>query len=73
LILSVENGSVEWDVIAAQTQVAIQSFLYVQRFVDLPPAAANIRRMQHEMVRQAELGSHSYGKEPNRRVRIYRE
>jgi predicted RNA-binding protein Jag len=71
--LSVENGSVEWDVIAAQTQVAIQSILNGQRFVDLPPAAANIRRMQHEMVRQAELVSHSYGKEPNRRVRIYRE
>jgi stage III sporulation protein SpoIIIAA len=71
--LSVENGSVEWDIIAAQTQVAIQSILNGQRFVDLPPAAANIRRMQHEMVRQAELVSHSYGKEPNRRVRIYRE
>ncbi len=71
--LSVESGSVEWDVIAAQTQVAIQSILNGQRFVDLPPAAANIRRMQHEMVRQAELVSHSYGKEPNRRVRIYRE
>lgn len=71
--LSVDSGSMEWDIIAAQTRVAIQSVLNGQRVVDLPPASATIRRMQHEMVRQAELVSQSYGKEPNRRVRIYRE
>ncbi len=71
--LSVENGSTEWDIIAAQTQVAIQSVLSGQRFIDLPPAAASVRRLQHEMARQAQLISHSYGKEPNRRVRIFRE
>ena len=41
-----------------------------QRWVDLPPASAAIRRMQHDMARQAQLVSHSYGKEPNRRVAI---
>jgi hypothetical protein len=71
--LTVENGSTEWDVIAAQTQVAIQNVLNGQRFADLPPAAASIRRLQHEMAREAQLVSHSYGKEPNRRVRIFRE
>jgi predicted RNA-binding protein Jag len=35
-------------------------------------APANIRRIQHEMARQAELVSHSYCQEPNRRVRIFR-
>jgi predicted RNA-binding protein Jag len=44
-----------------------------ERYVELPPATAYIRRLQHEMARQANLTSHSYGKEPNRRVRIYRE
>jgi hypothetical protein len=71
--LPVESGPSEWDIIAAQTQVAIQNVLNGQRFVDLPPASAGIRRLQHEMARQAQLVSHSYGKDPNRRVRIYRE
>jgi len=56
-----------------QTQDAIAAVLNGERWVDLPPASANIRRLQHEMARQAELVSHSYGKEPNRRVRIFRE
>ncbi len=41
--------------------------------VDLQPQKSSIRRQQHEMVRQANLMSHSYGKEPERYVRIYRE
>ncbi len=71
--LSSESSATEWEIIAAQTQVAIQTVLNGQRFIDLPPATSSIRRMQHELVRQAQLVSHSYGKEPNRRVRIFRE
>jgi stage III sporulation protein SpoIIIAA len=56
-----------------QTQAAIQTVLNGERWVDLDPASATIRRLQHEMARQADLVSHSYGKEPNRRVRIFRE
>ncbi|NPV74770.1 MAG: AAA family ATPase [Anaerolineae bacterium] len=59
--------------ISNATQTAIQSVLNGQRFVDLPPAPSTIRRLQHEMARQADLVSHSYGKDPNRRVRIYRD
>jgi stage III sporulation protein SpoIIIAA len=62
-----------YDDYTLQTQSAIQSVLNGERYVDLEPATAPIRRMQHEMARQARLVSHSYGKEPNRRVRIYRE
>jgi len=54
------------------TENAIKSVLNGESWVDLPPAPANIRRIQHEMARQAELVSHSYGQEPNRRVRIFR-
>jgi len=43
------------------------------RWIDLPPATAPIRRLQHEMAREARLVSHSYGKDPNRYVRIFRE
>ena len=57
----------------SQTQIAIQAVLNGERWVDLPPATAAIRRLQHDMARQAQLISHSYGKEPNRRVRIFRD
>jgi stage III sporulation protein SpoIIIAA len=42
-----------------------------QRVVDLSPAGSAIRRYQHQIARQANLVSHSYGKEPTRHVRIY--
>jgi hypothetical protein len=29
--------------------------------------------LQHQLARQANLTSHSYGKEPSRRVRIFRD
>lgn len=56
-----------------QAQIAIEAVLNGQHWVDLPPASAAIRRIQHEMARRAKLVSHSYGKEPYRRVRIFRE
>lgn len=56
-----------------QTQAAIQAVLNGERWIDLEPASSTIRRLQHEMVRQADLVSHSYGKEPNRHVRIFRD
>jgi predicted RNA-binding protein Jag len=56
-----------------QTQAAIQAVLNGERWVDLNPASATVRRLQHEMARQADLVSHSYGQEPNRHVRIFRE
>ena len=59
--------------IQAETQAAIAAVLNGERWVDLPSASSTERRLQHEMARQAELVSHSYGKEPRRRVRIFRE
>jgi predicted RNA-binding protein Jag len=55
------------------TQAAIDAVLNGERWVELPPASAYIRRLQHELVRQSNLTSHSYGKEPYRRVRIFRD
>jgi stage III sporulation protein SpoIIIAA len=72
--LSLSSASPDnWEDYTTQTQSAIQAVLNGERYVDLEPASAPVRRMQHEMARQAHLVSHSYGKEPNRRVRIYRE
>nr|BAL54642.1 single-stranded nucleic acid binding R3H [uncultured Chloroflexota bacterium] len=62
----------EMEAIRQQTEQAIQTVLNGERWVDLPPAPAFVRRLQHEMARQADLVSHSYGKEPRRHVRIFR-
>jgi stage III sporulation protein SpoIIIAA len=56
-----------------QTQNAINTVLNGERWVELSPASSYIRRLQHQMTREAKLYSYSHGKEPNRRVRIYRE
>ena len=56
-----------------ETEGAINAILNGERWVELPPATSYIRRLQHEMARQANLTSHSYGKEPYRRVRIFRD
>ncbi|HSM71066.1 MAG TPA: R3H domain-containing nucleic acid-binding protein [Anaerolineales bacterium] len=59
--------------IRGETQQAIAAVLNGERWVDLPPGPSLVRRLQHEMARGAELVSHSYGKEPRRHVRIFRE
>jgi stage III sporulation protein SpoIIIAA len=56
-----------------ETRRSIQVVLNGARSIDLAPASAYIRRLQHQMARQANLVSHSYGKEPQRRVRIFRQ
>lgn len=56
-----------------ETQAAITAVLKGERWVELQPASSSVRRLQHQMARQANLSSHSYGKEPRRRVRIFRE
>jgi stage III sporulation protein SpoIIIAA len=56
-----------------ETEGAINAVLNGERWIELTPALSYIRRLQHEMARQANLTSHSYGKEPHRRVRIFRD
>jgi stage III sporulation protein SpoIIIAA len=67
------NRNLDLEEISSQAQSAIEAVLNGQRWVDLPPASARVRRMQHDLVREADLISHSYGKEPNRHVRVFRE
>ncbi|MGB1253443.1 MAG: R3H domain-containing nucleic acid-binding protein [Candidatus Promineifilaceae bacterium] len=42
-----------------------------EQSIDLAPVGSAMRRYQHQMARQANLVSHSYGREPNRHVRIF--
>ena len=55
----------------AEAERGIELIQAGQSSVDLRPVGSAIRRYQHQMVRQANLVSHSYGKEPNRYVRIF--
>jgi stage III sporulation protein SpoIIIAA len=57
---------------AEETRAAIEDVRSGRRSsVDLSPQNAFMRRKQHEMAREANLVSHSHGKEPRRSVRIY--
>jgi stage III sporulation protein SpoIIIAA len=66
-------ASGEMELVKNQAQAAIAAVLNGERWVDLPPGPSAARRLQHEIAREAELVSHSYGKEPRRHVRIFRE
>jgi stage III sporulation protein SpoIIIAA len=61
-----------WDSAIQETYNAIQTVLAGELNIDLAPQDAAIRRRQHQLAREAKLISHSYGKEPTRWVRIFR-
>jgi stage III sporulation protein SpoIIIAA len=54
-----------------ETEQAIHAVMSGKKAVDLSPRNSYIRRLQHELARQANLVSHSYGKDPQRHVRIF--
>ncbi len=56
-----------------EAREAVEEILSGARgMVELTPQNATIRRQQHQLARDANLYSQSRGKEPRRRVRIYR-
>ena len=55
----------------AEAERAIELIQAGEPSVDLRPVSSAIRRYQHQLARQADLVSHSYGKEPRRYVRIF--
>lgn len=55
-----------------EAQLGIQRVLNGTGDVELSPQEADIRSQQHQLARAANLISHSYGREPFRRVRIFR-
>ena len=67
------NESTPYEEAIEESESAVKRVLAGERMVDLTPQNAFIRRQQHEMARSANLVSHSYGKEPYRRVRIFRD
>jgi stage III sporulation protein SpoIIIAA/fructose-specific component phosphotransferase system IIB-like protein len=55
----------------ADANRAIQRVQTGESQVDLAPVGSAMRRYQHQMARQANLTAHSYGKEPERYVRLF--
>ena len=72
-LAEVSGQQLDLEQINQQTLNAIEAVRNGQRWVDLPSSSARVRRLQHEIIRQAELVSHSYGKEPNRHIRVFRD
>jgi stage III sporulation protein SpoIIIAA len=56
-----------------ETNEAIRKVIAGARMIELSPQNSYVRRQQHQMAQSHNLISHSRGKEPQRRVRIYRE
>jgi stage III sporulation protein SpoIIIAA len=56
-----------------EAQNGIQEVLGGADNFELSPQSAAIRSQQHQLVRAANLISHSYGREPYRRVRIFQK
>jgi len=56
-----------------ETMQGVEKVLSGAPVVELSPQPPEVRRMQHQLAREANLISHSYGREPNRRVRLYKE
>ncbi len=69
--LEAPTSSDPFESAVVETEQAIALVQSGQASADLRPVGAAIRRYQHEMVRQANLVSHSYGREPYRHVRIF--
>ena len=56
-----------------ETRQAVEKVQAGAPVVELAPQPPEVRRQQHRIIREADLISHSYGREPTRRVRVYRE
>ncbi len=57
----------------AEAEAAVQQVEEGEETVELSPQSSYIRRLQHLIAQENDLGSQSQGREPNRRVRIYKE
>jgi stage III sporulation protein SpoIIIAA len=69
-----EERPPEKQVMAAMQEAedAIHQVMDRAHAVELAPQASYIRRLQHQLAERYNLGSRSRGREPNRRVQIYR-
>jgi stage III sporulation protein SpoIIIAA/NACalpha-BTF3-like transcription factor len=67
------GGSNSFQTAIGEAEKAVTRVREGEGAVELSPQSAYVRRLQHLIAERNELESHSLGKDPNRRVRIYRE
>ena len=56
-----------------EAEEAVEQVKEGEENVELSPQGAYIRRLQHLIAQRSDLNSHSLGRDPNRRVRIFKE
>jgi R3H domain len=72
LQLFLHNGSDDEMDALEEARLAVEQIVIPKgQPVELLPRSAQVRKMQHELVEHYRLKSHSFGDEPNRRLRIY--
>ena len=68
---SEDEGADPFESAMADAQRAIEAINAGKANVDLRPVDSTLRRQQHQMARQANIVSHSYGRDPFRYVRMF--
>ena len=72
LALFARSGSSDEIEALEETRLAVEQIVIPKgQPVELLPRSPDVRKMQHELVEHYHLKSHSFGEEPNRRLRIY--
>jgi hypothetical protein len=74
-LIAMQGDHGRFDPVAAALQEAeraISSVMTGDEEVELSPQNSYIRRLQHQLAQKYSLSSRSLGREPLRRVRIYR-
>jgi hypothetical protein len=75
-LIAMQGDQERFDPVAAalqEAEKAISEVMTSDREVELSPQNSFIRRLQHQLAQKYSLSSRSRGREPLRRVRIYRE
>ena len=69
-----ENGETSgYETALAEAQQAVEQVKEGEPIVELSPQGSYIRRLQHMIAQRSDLNSHSLGRDPHRRVRIFKE
>ena len=67
-----KNGTDPVETALVEAEVAISAVIEGQTAISLTPQGSYVRKLQHQLADRYNLGSRSKGREPHRRVEIYR-
>jgi len=70
--VAVSNGTDPVETALVEAEVAISAVIDGSASISLTPQGSYVRKLQHQLADRYNLGSRSKGREPHRRVEIYR-